>query len=152
MVTDITRRDFLVSLATLALASVNGLSYASSFPTENDNDVEPPSSNRALTLSGSDWWIQSADTNEPPIPAQVPGNIQADLERARLLTPLWYGTGDPRLANVATKDWWYRKEFDLPRQLQNEHLRLIFDGIDFEAEIWLNEKLLGTRAGPVSSL
>ncbi len=81
------------------------------------------------------------------IPAHVPGNIQADVERAHLLKPLWYGVGDPRLADIATKDWWYRKEFDLPAQLKNKRLRLIFEGIDFEAEIWLNDQLLGTRAG-----
>jgi len=35
---------------------------------------------------------------------------------------------------------------DLAPRLQNKRLRLIFDGIDFEAEIWLNDQQLGTRA------
>jgi beta-mannosidase len=79
--------------------------------------------------------IQAADTGASQIPAQVPGNIQADLERAHLLKPLWYGVGDRRLAEVANKDWWYRKEFVLPERLQNKRLRLIFDGIDFEGDL-----------------
>ena len=148
--TGITRRDFLASsTATIVLASVGSLSSrASSVSDQNGSHVDPLLLERILPLSGSDWWIHAAAApNETQIPAQVPGNIQADLERAHLLKPLWYGAGDPRLADVAKKDWWYRKDFDLPQRLQNKRLRLIFDGIDFEAEIWLNDRLLGTRAG-----
>ena len=64
-----------------------------------------------LSLSGGDWFIHEngsgtvadarsyeADVHQVGwIPAQVPGNIQADLEAAHLLNPLWYGSGDPRL-------------------------------------------------------
>ena len=148
-VPSITRRDFLTSsTAAIAMASVGSLSLeASSFFDQNGGHIDPPSLDQTFPLSGSDWLIQAADTDASPIPAQVPGNIQADLERAHLLKPLWYGVGDPRLAEVASKDWWYRKEFVLPERLQNKRLRLIFDGIDFEAEIWLNDRLLGTRAG-----
>jgi beta-mannosidase len=122
-------------------------SQASSLSDQNGVHVDPLLLHRTLQLSGPDWWIQAAGADGQQIPAQVPGNIQADVERAHLLKPLWYGVGDPRLADVATKDWWYRKEFDLPPQLKNKRLRLIFEGIDFEAEIWLNDQLLGTRAG-----
>jgi len=80
-------------------------------------------------LSGTDWWIHDdpdgkgaergmpeADASSPEwIAASVPGNIQADLEAAHLLKPLWYGAGDPRLQEVARKDWWYRKDFTVPQ-------------------------------------
>ncbi len=147
--TGVTRRDFLASsTVTLVLATVgNFSSRASSLSDQNGSHVDRQLFDHTLPLSGADWWIQAAGATQQPIPAQVPGNIQADIERAHLLKPLWYGVGDPRLADVATRDWWYRKEFDLPSRLQNKRLRLIFDGIDFEAEIWLNDHLLGTRAG-----
>lgn len=48
------------------------------------------------------------------IPAQVLGTIHADVEAARLLGPLWYGAVNPKLYNVARRDWWYRKDFTLP--------------------------------------
>jgi beta-galactosidase/beta-glucuronidase len=136
-VPSITRRDFLTSsTAAIALASVGSLSLeASSFFDQNGGHVDPPSLEQTFPLSGSDWSIQEADTDASQIPAQVPGNIQADLERAHLLKPLWYGVGDPRLAEVANKDWWYRKEFVLPERLRNKRLRLIFDGIDFEGDL-----------------
>ena len=114
-----------------------------------------------ISLSGSDWFIHEdaagsgerdglplADPGGPGwIPAAVPGNIQADLEAAQRLKPLWYGAGDPRLAGVAQKDWWYRRDFQLPADLAQRRLTLVFDGVDFAAEVWLNGQRLGANAG-----
>src|SRR6185437_7589247 len=112
-----------------------------------------------LALSGSDWFIHQvespldtapalADINPKDwIPARVPGNIQADLESARLIGPLWYGAGDPRLADVAKKNWWYRKDFVAPKTFRGQRLQLIFGGVDFAYEVWLNGKSLGTKSG-----
>ena len=38
--------------------------------------------------------------------------------------------------------WWYRTEFQLPREFDGKHLQLHFRGINFRAHIWLNGKLL----------
>lgn len=114
-----------------------------------------------LTLSDSNWRIHedadgtgealglhSADVSAPGwIPATAPGNIQADLEAAHQLKPLWYGAGDPRLAGVAQKDWWYRRDFDVPDHLANRRLKLVFDGVDYACDIWLNGQHLGANAG-----
>ena len=114
-----------------------------------------------LSLSGSNWTIHedadgtgeslelhSADMRAPGwLPATVPGNIQADLEAAKQLKPLWYGAGDPRLAGVAQKDWWYRRDFVLPDHLTNQRLQLVFDGVDYACEVWLNGRRLGAKAG-----
>ena len=114
-----TRREFLAaSTAAIVMASVGEPpSGASSVSNQNGRHVDPRLLDQTMPLSGSDWFIQAAEPNETLglIPAQVPGNIQADLERAHLLKPLWYGVGDPRLADVAKKDWWYHKDFDMPR-------------------------------------
>ena len=115
----------------------------------------------SLSLSGNDWYIHVAPTTTGArqefydadvkqggwIHSQVPGNIQADLEKAHVLNPLWYGAGDPRLAEVPKKDWWYRKDFILPAQYRDKRLVLVFDGVDFEFEVWLNGHYLGMRAG-----
>jgi beta-mannosidase len=114
---------------------------------------------QSLSLSGGDWFIHAAasahdttpvlaDPRSPEwIAARVPGNIQADLEAARLIGPLWYGAGDPRLPDVATKHWWYRKNFALPPNFRGRRLTLTFDGVDFAYEVWLNGKSLGKRKG-----
>ena len=114
-----------------------------------------------ISLSGFDWFIHEdaagagvdqglheADIKAPGwIPARVPGNVQADLEAAQQLRPLWYGAGDPRLADVAQKDWWYRRDFDAPEAFADRRLQLVFDGVDYACEVWLNSQYLGKNAG-----
>ncbi len=119
---------------------------------------QPPNT---LSLSGADWFIRedaalnggaeglhSADVPADGwIPATVPGNIQADLEAAHQLQPLWYGAGDPRLAEVAKKDWWYRLDFETPAAWADARLKLVFDGVDYACDVWLNGQRLGANAG-----
>ncbi len=119
---------------------------------------QPP---ETISLNGDNWFIHedasgagegdalyAADLGAPGwIPATVPGNIQADLEAAHRLKPLWYGAGDPRLAEVAHKDWWYRRDFDLPDTFAGARIQLIFDGVDYACDIWLNGRRLGSHAG-----
>lgn len=116
---------------------------------------------QTIPLSGSDWFIHedAAGAGEAAglhladvpargwIPACVPGNIQADLEAAHELKPLWYGAGDPRLADVAQKDWWYRRDFEVPDNYAGARLKLIFDGVDYACDVWLNGRHLGANAG-----
>jgi hypothetical protein len=40
-------------------------------------------------------------------------------------------------------DWWYRTEFDRPAGATGERVWLVFDGINYRADIWLN----GVKAG-----
>lgn len=114
-----------------------------------------------LSLSGSDWWLRddaqgsgvaqnlpgAAVPAEGWIPAQVPGNIQADLEAAHRLRPLWYGGIDPNLYEVARKDWWYRKDVFVPESFAGQRLTLVFDGVDERCEVWCNGSKLGANAG-----
>jgi hypothetical protein len=115
----------------------------------------------ALCLSGADWRIHDdadgkGDQRGMPLadpaaadwtPATVPGNIQADLEAAHQLKPLWYGAGDPRMADVPKKDWWYRNDFDVPASFAGQRLTLVFDGVDHECDVWVNGKRIGRNAG-----
>ncbi len=116
---------------------------------------------QSISLSGADWRIHEdadgkgaerrlfeADASSPDwIVATVPGTIQADLEAAHQLNPLWYGAGDPLMHEVARKDWWYRKDFSLPATLKDRRLTLVFDGVDYECEVWVNGKRIGANAG-----
>ncbi len=121
-------------------------------------DVLPPA---RLSLAGSDWWLredpaatglkQKFYQNPVPatdwIPAQVPGNVQADVEQAHKLRPVFYGATDPNLYEVAEKDWWYRKDFVVPASFEGRRLTLVFDGVDERCEIWLNGSKIGGNAG-----
>lgn len=109
-----------------------------------------------FSLSGTDWKIRKAGSESTPpavtmeeagwTDARVPGNIQSDLEAALQLKPLWYGAGDPRLGEVAKSDWWYRHVFETPAGIDGKRVRLVFDGVDYKCEVWLNGKKLGENA------
>jgi beta-mannosidase len=57
---------------------------------------------QTLLLNGNDWKIKDIPNDSTAafcsnwIPATVPGNIQSDLEAARILKPIWYGAGDKK--------------------------------------------------------
>ena len=125
------------------------------------DEVAASASSGVLSLSGIDWRIHDdpdgkgaerrlfeADTASPEwIPATVPGNIQADLEATHLLKRLWYGAGDSRLADVARKNWWYRKDFTVPQSFAGKRVKLVFEGVDHECEVYLNGGKIGGHAG-----
>lgn len=41
--------------------------------------------------------------------------------------------------------WWYRKKFEMPRLKEGQHAALMFDGISYAANVWLNGKQIATR-------
>jgi len=112
-------------------------------------------------LSGNDWSLSPVITDIQKdlcfykkfisdnwnIPATVPGNIQADIESALLLTPLWYGAGDPLMAQVTQSDWIYKKTFSVPEYFHGKRITLVFDGVDEKCQIVLNSKEIGSHNG-----
>ena len=106
--------------------------------------------NGGVLLSGDDWLINSGSvlpTDSNWVMATVPGNIQSDLERQHLLDPLSYGPGDPRLVGVCQKEWWYKKSFVAPSDFSGKRTVIVFEGVDFSCQVWLNGTLLGQNAG-----
>lgn len=45
------------------------------------------------------------------------------------------------------KVWYYKKDFIVPENAKGKNILLNFDGIDYFAKVWLNDKLLGTHTG-----
>jgi exo-1,4-beta-D-glucosaminidase len=79
-------------------------------------------------------------------PASVPATVLSALVKDGVYRNIFFGTN---LDAVPTQPfqypWWYRTEFDLP----TNHLSgadLIFDGINYRANIWLNgQRIAGTN-------
>ncbi len=109
-----------------------------------------------IDLSGKDWMICAAQpgtsceeaTKSPSwIPANVPGNVQSDVESAKLIKPIWYGPLDDDMTNLALNDWWYQKEFTVSRDLQGKRSTLLFYGVDYSCDVYLNGKKIGRNEG-----
>jgi beta-mannosidase len=106
----------------------------------------------AFSLDG-DWSLYyledgpGIETPEHPgavfVPAQAPGNVELDLQRAGLLPEPFYATNTRLLRPLERYEWWYEREFKLPADWSGEHLDLVFEGLDLLAAVWLNGELVG---------
>lgn len=89
---------------------------------------------------------QSAYDASGWLDACVPGDVHADLRRAGLIPdPHCHHEADD-CRWVEQKEWWYRTEFTVPPEFPRENARLVFDGLDTHATVWLNGTELGRAA------
>ena len=74
------------------------------------------------------WWLD----------ARVPGEVHEELLRRGLIQDPFYADNCDRREWVERVDWWYRKRFFVPRELQGKRVELVFEGLDTFATVWLN--------------
>lgn len=87
------------------------------------------------------WVLQYEGQN---IPAQVPGDITADLFRAGIVKDPYFGFNYKDAAWIAFHDFTYSAEIAIDNDiLQQESVLLVFNGIDTFSSIYVNGKLLG---------
>ena len=101
----------------------------------------------SLDLNGE--WLFSTD----------PGNIgeEEGWTEPELDDSDWQKVTVPHTWNVmgTTSEYegvaWYRKQFSLPEETQDAHLRLQFDAVFYKAVVWLNGVYLGEHEGGYTS-
>jgi beta-mannosidase len=77
----------------------------------------------------------------PEIPARVPGNVELDLIREGLLPhDLEMGHNIYELRKLEDHQWWFERKFHVDGTPAQAHWKLIFDGVDTLATVWLNGK------------
>lgn len=80
--------------------------------------------------------------------ATVPGTVLATLVNQGVYSDPYYGVNNLAIPeSLCRTDWWYRIMFKQPEGLAHKNTWLIFNGINYKAEIWLNGKCLGTITG-----
>ena len=73
--------------------------------------------------------------------ATVPTTVLAALVNDGVYTNIYFGTNLATIPTAPfTNSWWFRKEFDLTDGQEDENADLIFEGINYRANIWLNGK------------
>ncbi|MCG8309574.1 MAG: glycoside hydrolase family 2 [Cytophagales bacterium] len=81
------------------------------------------------------------------INTKVPTTVLAALIEAGIYKDVFYGDN---LAKIPTQPfeipWWYRKEFTIKNfNSKSEELRLLIDGINYRANIWLNGRQIASQ-------
>ncbi|HEY0248500.1 MAG TPA: hypothetical protein VGC45_09580 [Gryllotalpicola sp.] len=85
-----------------------------------------------------------ADETGDWLPAVVPGGVHESLLAAGRIEHPYYGDNERKAAWIEDRDWWYRTRFARPAGLDDgARARLVFDGLDTVADVWLNGRLLG---------
>lgn len=88
-------------------------------------------------LNTSDWYN-----------AIVPGTVLTTLVEQGVYPDPYFGINNLAIPDTLCRmDWWYRITFCQPSDQLKEKAWLVFNGINYRAEIWLNSKLLGTISG-----
>jgi len=88
-----------------------------------------------------DPGLLAADSGLDWIPVAVPGGVHEALIAAGRIAHPYRGENERAAAWVEERDWWYRARFDAP--VEPGRTRLVFEGLDTVADVWLNGRLLG---------
>lgn len=80
--------------------------------------------------------------------ATVPGTVLTTLVDRGVYPDPYYGLNNMAIPEkLARQDYWYRTSFAVPPQAAGKKLTLIFNGINYASEVWLNGRKLGGTVG-----
>jgi hypothetical protein len=80
--------------------------------------------------------------------ATVPGTVLGTLVNEGIYPDPYYGLNNLAIPDTLCRQkWWYRTVFDIRPGKADKRAWLIFDGINYKANIWLNGCLLGQIGG-----
>lgn len=80
--------------------------------------------------------------------ATVPGTVLTTLVDQGVYPDPYFGLNNLSIPDsLCRKDWWYRLSVKLPENCSGKTIWLLFNGINYKADVWLNGKLLGRMAG-----
>lgn len=82
-----------------------------------------------------------AESGLPVIDGEVPGNFELDMCRQGLLDDPYYGLNVMKMQELECLHLWYFRSFSY--EGGDGETRLVFEGIDTFAEIYLNGRLIG---------
>ena len=130
----------LISLATLSCRKVSEISQHEILLDEGwhiRSSADLSIGGEVLSKAGLDlegWY-----------PTAVPSTVLAVLVKNGVYKDPFFGKN---LESIPTeqfkKAWWYRKEFIVNEQMAHTNARLLFEGINYSANIWLNGKKIAS--------
>lgn len=93
-------------------------------------------------LSSEKWQFKnSKDKNW--LTATVPGTIHLDLMNSKMIPDPYKDENEKKVQWIENEDWDYQTSFTISaKELENQNIDLVFNGLDTFSEIYLNGKLL----------
>jgi hypothetical protein len=80
--------------------------------------------------------------------ATVPGTVLTTLVNQGVFPNPFYGLNNLAIPDSLSRmDWWYRCKFTLPKEAEGQRIRLLFNGINYRADVYLNGKSIGNMKG-----
>ncbi|WP_126946588.1 LamG-like jellyroll fold domain-containing protein [Xanthomonas sp. BRIP62409] len=80
--------------------------------------------------------------------ATVPGTVLTTLVDRGVYPDPDIGLNNMAIPeSLSRQDWWYRSRFDLPAAAQGKRLELLFNGINYAGEVWVNGTQVGRTRG-----
>jgi len=81
-------------------------------------------------------------------PAEVPGTVLTTLIARGVYPDPDYGLNNLAIPDSLSRhDYWYRSVFAAPESFRERDLSLLFKGINYAADVWLNGRRLGSIRG-----
>jgi beta-mannosidase len=101
---------------------------------------------------GEDWrWRKSYEPGTSDYrwwrKGTVPGSVQHDLWKLGELNDPYFEQNTLLAEWVSQRSWLYKKSFSIPVSLKNKRLQLVFKGVDYAADFYLNGVFLGSHTG-----
>ncbi|MFT3980675.1 MAG: hypothetical protein QM687_09425 [Ferruginibacter sp.] len=85
----------------------------------------------------TDWQFRKAGTSRW-YTATVPGSVHGDLLNNKLIADPFYAANESSTYWVDSADWEYRCVFDLPADMIAINSKIVFEGLDTYADVYLN--------------
>lgn len=82
--------------------------------------------------------------------AKVPGDVYTDLWKAGVIEDPYFGRNSVKAQWVQQYEWWYALQFSMSEDITDKVVDIVFEGVDYSCEVWLNGHYLGKHEGVFS--
>lgn len=88
------------------------------------------------------------------LPAKVPGGVHVALWEAGIINNPYFGLNSLNCEWVENRWWMYRTRFDRSwiGDYEGKRLNLVFKGLDYEVDVFLNNEIIGNHKGMFTKL